>query len=63
MNHNGAPFVLVAVVMNTYMKNREKTKKKHNRRQHNTDDGGQAVGEEIKHVQMIKHIGEEIKQQ
>ena len=32
----------------------------------NTDDGGQAMGEEIKHVQMIrwgKHIGEEIKQQ
>jgi len=28
MNHNRAPFVLVAVVMNTYMKNRKKTKKK-----------------------------------
>ena len=26
--------------------------KKHNRHQHNTDDGGQAMGEEIRHVQM-----------
>jgi len=56
MNHNRAPFVLVAVVMNTYMKNRKKTKKKGNRRQHNdnTDDGGQAMGEEMRHVQMIR---------
>ena len=32
----------------------------------NTDDGGQAMGEEMKHVQMNrwgKHIGEENKQQ
>jgi len=37
--------------------------KKH---QHNTDDGGQAMGEEMRHVQMSrrgKHIGEESKQQ
>ena len=43
-----------------------KNKKKHNRHQHNTDDGGQAMGEEMRHVQMSrwgKHIGEESKQQ
>jgi len=27
-------------------------RKKRNRHQHNTDDGGQAVGEEMRHVQM-----------
>ena len=27
--------------------------KKHNRHQHNTDDGGQAMGEELIHVQMM----------
>ena len=45
-----------------YIKNR----KKRNRHQHNTDDGGQAMGEEMRHVQMSrwgKHIGEESKQQ
>jgi len=26
-----------------------KNKKKHNRHQHNTDDGGQAMGEELGH--------------
>jgi len=34
--------------------------KKRNRHQHNTDDGGQAMGEEMRHVQMSrwgKHIG------
>jgi len=43
-----------------YIKNRKKS----NRHQHNTDDGGQAIGEEMRHVQMSgKHIGEESKQQ
>jgi len=45
-----------------YIKNR----KQRNRHQHNTDDGGQAMGEEMRHVQMSrwgKHIGEESKQQ
>ena len=43
-----------------------KKKQKRNRHQHNTDDGGQAVGEEMRHVQMSrwgKHTGEESKQQ
>jgi len=31
---------------------KKKHKKKRNRHQHNTDDGGQAVGEEMRHVQM-----------
>jgi len=31
-----------------------KKKKKHNRHQHNTDDGEQAMGEELGHVQMSK---------
>jgi len=31
-----------------------KKKKKRNRHQHNTDDGGQAVGEEMRHVQMSR---------
>ena len=35
----------------TYHKNK---KKKHNRHQHNTDDGGQAMGEEMRHVQMSR---------
>jgi len=37
-----------------------------NRQQHNTDDGGQAMGAEMRHVQMSRwcsHIGEEGKQQ
>jgi len=41
-----------------YIKNKEKR----NRHQHNTDDGGQAMGEEMRHVLMSrrgKHIGEE----
>jgi len=29
----------------------KKTKKKRNRHQHNTDDGGQAMAEEMRHVQ------------
>jgi len=40
--------------------------KKRNRHQHNTDDAEQAMGEEMRHVQMSrrgKHIGEESKQQ
>ena len=40
--------------------------KQRNRHQHNTDDGGQAMGEEMRHAQMSrwgKHIGEESKQQ
>jgi len=28
--------------------------KKRNRYQHNTDDGGQAMGEEMRHVQMSR---------
>jgi len=31
-----------------------KKNKKRNRHQHNTDDGGQAVGEEMRHVQMSR---------
>ena len=31
-----------------------KKKKKCNRHQHNTDDGGQAMGEEMRHVQMSR---------
>jgi len=31
-----------------------KNTKKHNRHQHNTDDGGQAMGEEMRHVQMSR---------
>jgi len=44
----------------------KKIKKKRNRHQHNTDDGGQAMGEEMRYVQMSrwgKHTGEESKQQ
>jgi len=40
--------------------------KKHNRHQHNTDDGGQAMGEELIHVQMSrrsKHTDEGSEQQ
>jgi len=33
-----------------YIKNR----KQPNRHQHNTDDGGQAMGEEMRHVQMSR---------
>ena len=33
-----------------YIKNR----KKRNRHQRNTDDGGQAMGEEMRHVQMSR---------
>ena len=43
-----------------------KKNKKRNRHQHNTDDGGQAMGEEMRHVQMSKwgkQIGEESKLQ
>jgi len=38
----------------TYHKNKKKNKKKrkHNTHQHSTDDGGQAMGEEMRHVQM-----------
>jgi len=32
----------------------KKIKKKRNRHQHNTDDGRQAVGEEMRHVQMSR---------
>jgi len=38
----------------------------HNRHQHNTDDGGQAMGEELRHVQMSRWsmcIGERSEQQ
>jgi len=31
-----------------------KKNKKRNRHQHNTDDGGQAVSEEMRHVQMSR---------
>jgi len=31
-----------------------KIQKKHSRHQHNTDDGGQAMGEEMRHVQMSR---------
>jgi len=36
----------------TYHKNKKiKIRKEHNRHQHNTDDGGQAMNEEMRHVQ------------
>jgi len=35
----------------TYHKNKKKYKEKI-KHQHNTDDGGQAMGEEMRHVQM-----------
>jgi len=35
-------------------KNKKTKKTKRNRHQHNTDDGGQAVGEEMRHVQMSR---------
>ena len=41
-------------------------KKKRNGHQHNTDDGGKAMGEQMRHVQISrwgKHIGKESKQQ
>jgi len=31
-----------------------KNKKIHNRHQHKTDDGGQAMGDEMRHVQMSR---------
>jgi len=34
-------------------KNSDKENKKHNRHQHNTDHGGQALGEELIHVRNI----------
>ena len=37
-----------------YITNIKKNKKKRNRHQHNTDDGRQAVGEEMRHVQMSR---------
>ena len=49
-----------------YIKNIKKKQKKRNRHQHNTDDGGQAMGEEMRHLQVsrwCKHTGEESKQQ
>jgi len=50
-----------------YIKNiKKQTNKKRNRHQHNTGDGEQAMGEEMRHVQMSrwgKHTGEESKQQ
>jgi len=36
-----------------YIKNIKKQKKR-NRHQHNTNDGGQAMGEEMRHVQMSR---------
>ena len=36
------------------MQHISKKKQKRNRHQHNTDDGGQAVGEEMRHVQMSR---------
>ena len=38
----------------TYHKNKKKTTKK----KHNTDDSGEALGEEMRHVQMSKSAGE-----
>ena len=32
----------------------KKKTNKHNRHQHNTDDGGQEMGEEMRHVQMSR---------
>jgi len=32
----------------------KKNKKKRHRHQHNTDDGGQAMGEEMRHVQISR---------
>jgi len=37
-----------------YSNNKEIKIKKHNRHQHNTDDGGQGMGEEMRHVQMSR---------
>ena len=34
--------------------NKKIRNKKHNRHQHNTDDGGQAMGEEMRHVPMSR---------
>jgi len=39
---------------NTAKMKLKKTTKKHNRNQHDTDDGGQAMGEELIHVQMSR---------
>jgi len=36
------------------MQHISKIEKKRNRHQHNTDDGGQAMGEEMRHVQMSR---------
>ena len=44
----------------------KENKKKHNRHQQNTDDGGLAMGEELHYVQMSrwgKHTGEGREQQ
>jgi len=43
-----------AAYITNIKKNRKKIKKKRNRHQHNTDDGRQAVGEEMRHVQMSR---------
>jgi len=46
--------------------NKRKTQRSHKRHQHNTNDGGQAMGQELRHVQMnrwSKHTGEGSEQQ
>jgi len=40
--------------MHRKMQHISKIKKKRNRHQHNTDDGGQAMGEEMRLVQMSR---------
>jgi len=45
----------------TEIYNQNKKNKKYNRHQHSTDGGWQAIGEELRHVQMSrwgKHAGE-----
>jgi len=61
-NHKGSEsnhqaFLLLSTQGNAaYITNikKNKNKQKRNRHQYNTDDGGQAVGEEMRHVQMSR---------
>ena len=43
-----------AAYITNIKKKQKKNKKQRNRHQHNTDDGRQAVGEEMRHVQMSR---------
>jgi len=46
-------FCCLGIFTNTSME-KIQNKKEHNKHQHNTDDGGQAMGEEMRHVQMSR---------